>query len=111
MQAASIFVYPSLYEGFGLPPAEAMACGIPTIVSNRSSLPEVVGDAGVQIDPDDGRELQKAIAAIASDPALSSDLSERGRERSERFTWSRAAAEIEEIFLEILAADGRLAPR
>jgi len=111
MQAASIFVYPSLYEGFGLPPAEAMACGIPTIVSNRSSLPEVVGDAGVQIDPDDGRQLQKAIAKIASDKALSSDLAERGRQRSQRFTWSQAAAEMEEIFLEILAADGRPAPR
>lgn len=111
MQAASIFVYPSLYEGFGLPPAEAMACGIPTIVSNRSSLPEVVGDAGVQIDPDNGRELQKAIAEIASDKELSNDLAERGRERSQRFTWSKAAAEMEEIFLEILAADGRLAPR
>lgn len=111
MQAASVFVYPSLYEGFGLPPAEAMACGIPTIVSNRSSLPEVVGDAGVQIDPDDGRQLQEAIAEIAHDKALSRDLAERGRERSQRFTWSKAAAQMEEIFLEILATDGRLAPR
>ncbi len=105
MQAASIFVYPSRYEGFGLPAAEAMACGIPTIASNRSSLPEVVGDAGLQIDPDDGRQLQEAIAKIADDDGLGSDLGERGRDRVRRFTWQKAASEMEAIFLEILGAD------
>jgi len=108
MQAASIFVYPSLYEGFGLPAAEAMACGIPVIVSNRSSLPEVVGDAGLQIDPDDSRELGQAIARVAADDTLCAELSERGRLRAQRFTWARAASQMEAIFLEILATDHRL---
>ena len=111
MQAASIFVYPSLYEGFGLPAAEAMACGIPTIVSNRSSLPEVVGDAGLQIEPDDTRQLREAIARIADDDGLSSELGERGQQRARRFTWQKAAGEMEEIFLEILAGNHSLASR
>ncbi|MGB5389762.1 MAG: glycosyltransferase family 1 protein [Thermoanaerobaculia bacterium] len=111
MQAASIFVYPSLYEGFGLPAAEAMACGIPTIVSNRSSLPEVVGDAGLQIEPDDARQLREAIARIADDDGLSSELGERGQQRARRFTWQKAAGEMEEIFLEILAGNHNTAPR
>ncbi len=107
MQAASIFVYPSLYEGFGLPAAEAMACGIPTIASDRSSLPEVVGDAGLLIDPGDGHQLRDAIVKIADDKTLASELGERGRERVRRFSWQKAAREMEEIFLEILAHDGR----
>jgi len=108
MQAASIFVYPSLYEGFGLPAAEAMACGIPTIASNRSSLPEVVGDAGLLVDPDDGHQLRNAIVKIADDKTLASELGSRGRERVRRFTWQKAAREMEEIFLEILAPNDRL---
>lgn len=103
MQAASIFAYPSLYEGFGLPAAEAMACGIPTIVSDRSSLPEVVGEAGVQFSPDDVGRLREAIVELASDPVLSSELGQRGLERAKRFTWAQAAGEMEEIFLETLA--------
>ena len=102
MQAASIFVYPSLYEGFGLPAAEAMACGIPTIVSNRSSLPEVVGEAGVQFSPEDGNRLREAIAELAGDPGLSNELGLRGLERAKRFAWTKAAGEMEEIFLETL---------
>ena len=111
MQAASIFVYPSLYEGFGLPAAEAMACGIPTIVSNRSSLPEVVGDAGLQVEPDDARQLRETIAKVAADDGLSVELAEQGHQRAQRFTWQKAAGEMEEIFLEILAGGHRLAPR
>jgi glycosyltransferase involved in cell wall biosynthesis len=111
MQAASIFVYPSLYEGFGLPAAEAMACGLPTIVSNRSSLPEVVGDAGLQVEPDDARQLREAIAKVADDAGLSRELGERGCQRARRFTWQKAAGEMEEIFLEILAGSHNLAPR
>ena len=105
MQAASIFVYPSLYEGFGLPAAEAMACAIPTIVSNRSSLPEVVGEDGVQVEPDDGQGLREAMGQLVSDQGLSRELAQRGLERARRFTWARAAGEMEEIFLDSLAID------
>lgn len=111
MQAASIFVYPSLYEGFGLPAAEAMACSIPTIVSNRSSLPEVVGDAGLQIEPDNARQLRDAIARLTDDDGLSNELAERGHQRARRFTWQKAAGEMEEMFLGILAGNHDVAPR
>jgi glycosyltransferase involved in cell wall biosynthesis len=108
MQAASVFVYPSRYEGFGLPAAEAMACGIPTIVSNRSSLPEVVGDAGLQVDPQDALQLRAAIERVLGDPLLQSELAERGLRRVQRFTWQKAASEMEEIFLEVLAGSAKL---
>ncbi len=102
VQGATLFVYPSLYEGFGLPPAEAMACGVPTIASDRSSLPEVVGDAGLLVPPDDPGALAAAIARLLDDPALAHDLAHRGRERAARFTWQRAAAEMEALFQEAL---------
>lgn len=102
MQAATLFVYPSLYEGFGLPPLEAMACGTPTIVSNRSSLPEVVGDAGVQIDPANAAQLAAAVRRILDNTSLSLELRERGLERARAFAWSRAAAAMQELFRESL---------
>ncbi len=97
-RAARVFAYPSLYEGFGLPPAEAMACGVPTIVSNRASLPEVVGEAGLLVDADDARGLAAALTRLIAEPALAAELGERGRERSRRFRWPRAAREMEEVF-------------
>lgn len=101
-QAAAVFVYPSFYEGFGLPPAEALACGIPTVVSNVSSLPEVVGDAGLQVDPADPGELMTAIRNLLDSPARREELRGRGLERAARFRWERTAAEMEEVFLEAL---------
>lgn len=98
MQAASIFVYPSLYEGFGLPPAEAMACGIPTIASDRSSLPEVVGDAGLLFDPEDPAALAAAIQRLLDEPNLSTELGNRGWRRSQTFRWERAAELMEQLF-------------
>src|SRR5262249_16620391 len=77
MNGALAFVYPSLYEGFGLPPLEAMACGVPVITSNRSSLPEVVGEAALLVDPDDRRELADAMARVASDERLREKLREQ----------------------------------
>ncbi|MGH2459239.1 MAG: glycosyltransferase family 4 protein [Chloroflexota bacterium] len=89
--AATLFAYPSRYEGFGLPVAEAMACGTAVVASNRSSLPEVVGDAGALVDPDDVAALADALVTVAGDSALRRELAARGLERSQRFTWDAAA--------------------
>lgn len=101
-QAATVFVYPSFYEGFGLPAAEAMACGIPTVVSNVSSLPEVVGDAGLQVEPTDPGELMSALRSLLESPARREELRGRSLERATRFRWERTAAEMEEIFREAI---------
>lgn len=90
---AVAFVYPSLYEGFGLPPLEAMKCGTPVITSNRSSLPEVVGDAGVQIDPQDKDALSAAMVELYRNTSLRHELSVKALEWSSRFTWTRCADE------------------
>jgi glycosyltransferase involved in cell wall biosynthesis len=103
-QAATVFVYPSFYEGFGLPAAEAMACGIPTVVSNVSSLPEVVGDAGLQVDPADPGDLMSAVRSLLESPGRREDLRGRSLQRATRFRWERTAAEMEEIFREALGA-------
>jgi len=91
--AAQMLVLPSFYEGFGLPPLEAMACGAPVIVSNVSSLPEVVGDAGMLVDPTAVNELTVAIWRLLSDTALRQELIERGFKRAACFSWERAARE------------------
>ncbi|GJG89160.1 hypothetical protein tb265_43410 [Gemmatimonadetes bacterium T265] len=88
---ALAFAFPSYYEGFGLPPLEAMQCGTPVITSNTSSLPEVVGDAGLMVDPRDTDALAQAIADVYRDPARRADLAARALARAERFTWARYA--------------------
>ena len=100
LSAASIFVYPSLLEGFGLPVLEAMSAGVPVIASNRSSLPEVVGDAGVLADPWKAEEIAAAIDAILDDFELAQELSQRGKERAKQFSWERAAQQTLEILRE-----------
>ncbi len=90
--AASLFAYPSLFEGFGLPVLEAMAAGTPVVTSNRSSLPEVVGTAGIMVDPTDVEQLAAAIGSVLSDEDLRLDLRSRGLERARLFTWTRTAA-------------------
>ena len=88
---ALAFVYPSLYEGFGLPPLEAMACGTPVLVSNVTSLPEVVGDAGLLVDPHDIEAIAYGIRRIVEDSALREQLGRKGLERAKLFTWERTA--------------------
>ncbi|HEY6358896.1 MAG TPA: glycosyltransferase family 1 protein, partial [Vicinamibacterales bacterium] len=98
---AAVFVFPSLYEGFGLPPLEAMAGGAPVVTSNVSSLPEVVGDAALLIDPLDPGSIADAMTRVLTDPALRADLIRRGYERIETFSWARSVARVREVYLEI----------
>jgi len=88
---AAVFVYSSLYEGFGLPVVESMACGTPVVCSNTTSLPEVAGDAALLVNPENSRELAEAIGRISDEPALASDLRQAGLERVKRFTWANVA--------------------
>ena len=89
--AADAFIYPSLYEGFGLPPLEAMACGRPVIVSDATSLPEVVGDAAVIVPAEDVAAIADAIEAVLSDPAWREQLGARGLARAGQFSWQATA--------------------
>ncbi len=90
-RSAAAFVYPALYEGFGLPVLEAMARGVPTICSNTSSLPEVAGDAALGVNPASVREIASAIETLLLDPVLMRRLADRGRARAERFSWEETA--------------------
>lgn len=91
-------VHPAFYEGFGLSPLEAMACGTPTIVSNTSSMPEVIGDAGLIVDPSDREEIAVAIHRLLTDDDLHQELCQKGLQRASVFSWSRAAAETLEVY-------------
>lgn len=98
---AGLFVYPSIYEGFGLPPLEAMACGTPVVVSDRSSMPEVVGDAGIKVDPFDVDRLAAAMAGILLEPEVAKWYEERGLQRVKQFSWSKCASATMNIYEEI----------
>jgi glycosyltransferase involved in cell wall biosynthesis len=99
-EAAAAFVFVSRYEGFGLPPLEAMACGTPVVTSNVSSLPEVVGDAAVQVNPENVFEIARGIKEVLLDAHLRATLSRCGREHARRFSWERTAREVLEIYQE-----------
>jgi glycosyltransferase involved in cell wall biosynthesis len=99
---ADVFVLPSLYEGFGLPVLEAMACGTPVVAANAASLPEVVGDAGLLVDPRSPEAIAEAIAQVLEDPALASDLRERGFQRARAFTWEQNALRTLEVYHRVL---------
>jgi len=96
--AAELFVYPSLYEGFGLPPLEAMACGTPVVVANTSSLPEVVGQAGLTVDPLDVEGLAEAMRRALSDAGLRQEMRERGLQRARDFSWTKTAQETVQVY-------------
>ena len=98
---STLFVYPSMYEGFGLPPLEAMACGCPAVVSDATSLPEVVGNGGVLVDPEDVEGWVQAITAILKDDSLRDDLRQRGLERAAMFDWARTAEETIQVYQEM----------
>jgi glycosyltransferase involved in cell wall biosynthesis len=100
------FVYPSLYEGFGLPPLEAMQCGIPVITSNSSSLPEVVGDAGILADPKDQSDLSHAIWQLVSDSELRSQLSQKSLIRAQQFSWSKCVDQTIEVYKTAISNKG-----
>ena len=95
---ATAFVYPSLFEGFGLPPLEAMARGLPVLTANRHALEEVVGDAGLLVDPTDIGALRDGMARLATDPDLRAELSARGRARAAEFSWDRTARETARVY-------------
>jgi glycosyltransferase involved in cell wall biosynthesis len=88
---ATCFVYPSYFEGFGLPPLEAMQCGAPVIAGNRTSLPEVVGDAGLLIDPFNQQAIADALARVIDDASLRAEMRRKGLAQAEKFSWSRTA--------------------
>ncbi|MBW4668615.1 MAG: glycosyltransferase family 4 protein [Cyanomargarita calcarea GSE-NOS-MK-12-04C] len=90
---ADVFVYPSHYEGFGLPVLEAMTLGAPVVTSNTSSIPEVAGDASILIDPNDPMQLAEGILKVISDRQLRQELINKGKERAKLFSWERTAKE------------------
>lgn len=99
---ARLFAYLSFFEGFGLPPLEAMACGVPVITSDTTSLPEVVGDAGITVKPGDVSAVAAAIARLLDEPDFAAELGIKGRERAELFSWEAAARETLDIYQGLL---------
>ena len=106
--AAKVFVFPSLYEGFGLPPLEAMAHGTPVVTSNTSSLPEVVGNAAVMVNPENVFEIMRALQRVLLDQSLRDRIKQRSCEQTKKFSWDKSAQRILEIYEEV--AIGALSP-
>lgn len=98
MKGAMIFCFPSIYEGFGMPPLEAMACGTPVLTSNSTALPEVVGDAAIQADPYSVEEIAEGMIKLTESSELRRRLSEKGLEQCRRFTWEKSAAEMLDVY-------------
>jgi glycosyltransferase involved in cell wall biosynthesis len=101
---AKVFVFPSLYEGFGLPPLEAMAHGTPVVTSNTSSLPEVAGNAALLVNPENVFEIQRALQRALVDPAMRTQMKHRGYEQAQRFSWTTSVSRILEIYREVAGA-------
>ena len=103
---AKIFVFPSLYEGFGLPPLEAMAHGTPVVTSNTSSLPEVVGNAALTVNPENVFEIQRALQQALLDGEVREKMKQRGYEQAQRFSWTSSVAKILEIYRDVAGSRG-----
>lgn len=108
--AAELFVFPSLYEGFGLPPLEAMACGTPVVTSNTSSLPEVTGNAALAVDPYNIEAIAQAIDRLLTDSALRADLRQRGLARASHLTWDQTARHTRDLYEQTSERDGQRVP-
>ena len=108
---ARALVFPSLYEGFGLPPLEALACGTPVIASNRGSLPEIVGDGGLLLEPDDVEGLTEAMEKLLADDDLQTDLQQKGLAHAARFSWEKTARETLAVYREIRRSCASTRPR
>jgi glycosyltransferase involved in cell wall biosynthesis len=106
-QAASAFVFPSLYEGFGLPPLEAMACGTPVVCSMVSSLPEVVGDAAIIVNPENVFDIARGMREVLLDRELRAWLARRGFEQLKLFSWERTASQVLATYEEIASSRNR----
>lgn len=104
---AGVFVYPSLYEGFGLPPLEAMACGTPVVTSNVSSLPEVVGDAGLMVPPLESKAIAEAIGSVLANQQLADQLREKGIQRAQNFSWEKTARQTLAVYQEVLTSNNK----
>jgi glycosyltransferase involved in cell wall biosynthesis len=101
--AAAVLAAPSFYEGFGLPALEAMSCGTPVVVSDRASLPEVVGEAGLLVNPDDSEDIAQALARVLADKSLRARMQEQGLTQAAHFTWERAARETLGVYRNVLS--------
>ncbi|MBW6475094.1 MAG: glycosyltransferase, partial [Anaerolineaceae bacterium] len=102
---AKVFVYPSFYEGFGLPVLESMACGTPVITSNISSMPEFVGDSGLLIDPNDISSIQNALRDLLLNDRLRLELSGHALKRSKEFTWKETARKTLDVYRRVLKGE------
>ncbi len=107
IKTAKALIYPSRYEGFGLPPLEAMTLGCPVITTRATSIPEVCGDAALYVSPDDKQDLAKAILAVENHDHLRQDLRARGIEQAKRFTWENSARVYLDALYRLLAHGNR----
>jgi glycosyltransferase involved in cell wall biosynthesis len=108
---ALCFVYPSFFEGFGLPPLEAMQCGVPVVIGNRTSLPEVVGDAAVAVDPFDVHAIARAIEDLINQPVLRDELRVKGLARAHLFNWDDTARRTLKVYEQVVATNLHLGQR